>query len=406
MNKLTITQEQHTAGASSIGYDYQFYYFICVALQLKHGQTAGFEVKDDIHIQEEDGTTILYQAKHTRSTKADGSPVNLTTLDSDLWKTLNTWTAMIKADDSMLTNHSFCLVTNKSEGKNEFLEALIEFKTNNNLEKVTETLKDLKEKTKDEELRGFLTNILKLNKSKTKLFFSKLSFATNTDDIIGEVKRKIYENIRNYDLVDSVFEKLTANLLAAKYLEIKDRNKFEISFDEFNTKFGKCFLVAFENRPLPPRNIPITLPDKLDEQKFILQLLDIGELEINSPKIVEYTTQMLHLINQFTYWMDNNFILHTEMKEFEKNSIQIWKNEFNAKYRQIERKINSGAVIADLETEIKELAVELVDYLKRSDLSLLENSLGVELSNGHFYALSDTPEIGWHYDWQKKYKTT
>lgn len=405
MSNLTKTQEKHTAGASSIGYDYQFYYFICVALQLKHGQKAGFEVKDDIHIDKEDGTTILYQAKHTVSTKVDGSPENLSTLDSDLWKTLNTWAAMIKADESILSNHSFCLVTNKSEGKNNFLEALTNFKTDNDIEKVITTLTELKAKTTDEDLKGFLSNVLKLGKRKMNQFFSKLSFSTNTDDIIGEVKRKILENIRNPDLVESVFEKLTANLFAAKYLDIKDRKKFEISFDEFNAKFGKCFIVAFENRPLPPRSFPITLPDKLEEQTFIQQLLDIGELEKDSPKIIEYTTQMLQVINQFSYWTDNNFLLHTEMKDFEKNSIQIWKNEFNSKYRQVERKINAGTPIADLEEEIRGLGLELLDYLKRHDLTLLENSLGVELSNGHFYALSDTPEIGWHFDWKKKYKT-
>lgn len=405
MNKLIAKQEQHLAGASSIGFDYQFYYFVCVALQLKHGQIAGFEVKDDIHIQKNDGTTILYQSKHTTVTNPDGSSAKLTTFDRDLWKTLSTWVGMIKTQPSILSSHSFCLVTNKSAGYNQFLEALTLFKTDKDIDKIIENLNVLKSKTTDEDLKGYLTHILKLAKGKLKQFFLKLSFATGNDDIIKDIKRIIYENIRNSNLVDSVYEKLITNILEAKYLDIKNRKKFEISFDDFNKKFGNCFRVAFENRPLPKRSFTIALPDKLEEQKFIQQLLDIGELKYNSPKIIDYTTQMLQAINQFSYWIDNNFLLHTDLKEFEKNSIRIWKNEFDSKFRQIERKIESSTPMTELEEDIKKLALELFDYIKRHDLTLLENSLGLELSNGHFYSLSDSPEIGWHYDWQKKYKT-
>ena len=55
-----------------------------LALELRNGQKIGFEIKDDVHIDREDGTTIWYQAKHTI-----GTLQNLTTLDTDLWKTLS-----------------------------------------------------------------------------------------------------------------------------------------------------------------------------------------------------------------------------------------------------------------------------------------------------------------------------
>jgi hypothetical protein len=98
MNKVQTIQEQHTAGAQSIGFDYQFYYFMFLALDLKMGQKIGFEVKDDIHIDKEDETTILFQAKHSILKSSSGTIKNLTTLDSDLWKTLNNWADMIKAN--------------------------------------------------------------------------------------------------------------------------------------------------------------------------------------------------------------------------------------------------------------------------------------------------------------------
>lgn len=35
MDEVTLKQEQHTAGPQSIGFDYQFYYFLFLALELK-----------------------------------------------------------------------------------------------------------------------------------------------------------------------------------------------------------------------------------------------------------------------------------------------------------------------------------------------------------------------------------
>lgn len=35
---VTSKLEQHTAGPQSIGFDYQFYYFMLLALELKLGQ--------------------------------------------------------------------------------------------------------------------------------------------------------------------------------------------------------------------------------------------------------------------------------------------------------------------------------------------------------------------------------
>ena len=405
MDNVATIQEKHTAGAQAVAFDYQFYYFMYLALELKHGDKIGFEVKDDVHIDQKDGTTILFQAKHTVSDKKDGTPQNLTTLDVDLWKTLSTWADMIKATESILQNHCFYLVTNKGEGNNEFITALSLFKTDNDVDKMVGLLNDLKSKTQNDEIKTFINNVLSLKKKRTKSFFSKLTIATNIDDIIDRVKIKIFEVCRNKDLVDAVFDSLSSNMNMAKYLDIKDRKKFEITFDDFNNRFGKCFRVAFEHKPLPKRKYPINLPDNLEEQTFVKQLLDIGEVVSGSPQIINYTTQMLQVMNHLSDWTENNIVLPTEMDEFEREAILKWQNEFRAKYRQIERQINTGNSIEDLEADIQNLGLQLIDFLRRENLAFAGDTLGIELSNGHYYALSDRPEIGWHYDWERKYKS-
>ena len=404
MDEIAAIQEKHTAGAQAIAFDYQFYYFMCLALDLRHGDKVGFEVKDDVHIDQKDGTTTLFQAKHTISNKADKKTENLATLDVDLWKTISIWADMIKADESILQNHYFYLVTNKGEGNNEFIESLTLFNSNNDVDKLFKTLIGLKNKTQNKEVKKYINNVLSLGKKKTRLFFLRLSIETNVDNIIDKVKNKIFEHCHQKDLVDAVFESLSSNMNMAKYLDIKSRKNFEITFDDFNDRFGKCFRVAFEKKPLPTRTYPINLPDNLEEQTFVKQLLDIGETTTGSSRIIEYTTQMLQVMNHLADWTENNIVLPTEMDEFQKEAVHKWRNEFRSKYRQIERQINSGSSIADLETEIQELGLQLIDFLRRENLAIAGNTLGVELSNGHFYALSDKPEIGWHYDWEQKYK--
>ena len=53
--------DKASAEDKSIGFDYQYYYFLNELLNLKSGQTAGYEVLDDVHIERADGKNLLVQ---------------------------------------------------------------------------------------------------------------------------------------------------------------------------------------------------------------------------------------------------------------------------------------------------------------------------------------------------------
>jgi len=408
MTGTQAIQKQHTAAAQGIGFDYQFYLFMYLSLELRYGQKIGFEVKDDIHIDLPDGNTILFQAKHTVLTDSNDKPQNLTELDLDLWKTLSNWVDFIKSSgdtQKFIDSHNFILVTNKSDGNNTFIISLLQFKNDENLEVLVNSLKELLSKTENSTIKRNIKNILSLGKRKMKGFFQKLTIDTEVDDITEKVKQQILGKCNQAELVDPIFEKLSSNMQEAKYLDIKDRKQFQITFDDFSKRFGRCFRPAFQDKPLPKRELPILLPEDLESQTFIKQLLDIGEVKSGSNYIKEYTAKMLKTLNHFSYWVDENFVLPTEMDDFRKNSVEIWANEFRAKYRRIERKLETGSSLGDLESEIRDLGCDLIDSLRKLDLKISEfPSLGIEFSNGHFYALSDKLEIGWHFDWERKYQ--
>lgn len=399
-------QKKHTAGAQSLGYDYQFYYFILQALQLRCGEKVGFEVRDDVHIDRKDGKVILYQTKHSIQESKDGKIQNLTTLDVDLWKTLSNWTTFIKnGEKRFIEKHDFVLVTNKNLGKNKFIDILKQFDKDGNTDILLKELNEILNETQNQEIKGYIENITTLEKTKFSEFFSKLSIEVGVDNIINKVKEKILEKCLQEKYVEPIFEKLCSNIIEAKYLDIRGRKDFIISFEDFGKRFSKCFQIAFKNSILPKRELPIFLPDDLENQIFIKQLIDIGDIEKDSKYILEYTTEMLKTLNHFNYWIGEGLILSTEMTDFTKDSIKIWENEFRSKYRSIGRRLSKDMNMENLEEEIKDLAVELVDFLRGKDLKIAdEHFLGTEFSNGHYYALSNNLEIGWHYDWKNKYR--
>ena len=129
MNKIEELQKKSSAASKSAGYDYQFYYFVYLTLNIESEEQIAFEVKDDIHIDRSNGTTTLFQAKHGVLTK-EGKPQNLSTTDNGFWDTISRWAGFIKADDkhpAFLDSHDFVFVSNKDAKENDFVVSLLEF---------------------------------------------------------------------------------------------------------------------------------------------------------------------------------------------------------------------------------------------------------------------------------------
>ena len=125
-----------------------------------------------MHIDKEDGTTILYQAKHTIIKNAKGNPQNLTDLDTDLWKTLSNWIDFINADKSsdFLKTYTSILVTNKAESNNDFITTLNTFKADYNSDKVKLKIDELGNKTQEETPKKYFKKVTKLSKIKLEQF--------------------------------------------------------------------------------------------------------------------------------------------------------------------------------------------------------------------------------------------
>jgi hypothetical protein len=396
-NKKTHA-EKTAAADKALGFDYQYYYFLYRVLKLGLNQSVGLEVKDDVHTDLNNDCQILIQLKHTIQKNADGSAKNLTTFDSALWKTLSNWSKVIadknagrnaeKDQLSFISKTEFMLVSNKTHTASCEFFSILETPKNARSEFTT-----LKSKTQDKNIWKYIEDILSLNEAVLEAYLSKVVIELEVDEIIKRCKDAIVEHHVPDNAVDQLFSDLDSRIKQDNFIAIRAGEKIVISFDDFRLKYRKYFDNARSPELKVVRNYE-PLPLALNEQTFIKQLVDIGEIQEENDEelMAEYTRYMLMVKISLESWYQKGELTSEEIVNFNNEAKIRWKNKFRAKSRQINLKMPN------------ELALELLDEILTEKLNINSQQMETDFSNGEYYYLSDKPEIGWQQDWESKYK--
>ena len=174
MSSIKNHFDKTSAETKTIGFDYQYYFFLWKVLCLEDGQSVGLEIKDDVHTELDNNTQILYQLKHTISTQKDGKPANLTTLDKDIWKTLSNCVQVIQdaADGrskkinqlEFIHRTSFVLATNKSSSKsNKLINGIDKFQNGTiSVEEFRTCINELLKSTDSKIIKEYITRVIKI----------------------------------------------------------------------------------------------------------------------------------------------------------------------------------------------------------------------------------------------------
>ncbi|MGN7804925.1 hypothetical protein ACTJKE_19705 [Ensifer sp. 22521] len=396
--------ETTSAEDQSIGFDYQYYYFLNELLNLKSGQVVGLEVLDDVHIERPDGSYLLIQLKHTVQRNAQDLPINLTTMDSDLWKSFSNWCKVI-ADPAegrvtvpsqlaFIEKTGFLLASNKSDNdKNTMLVSIDAFKagTKTHAELVADVT-SLKAQSKDATIHGYIDDVLKLDPTVSQRFFSQLRFALGRDQIIDECKTSIAEKQIDASRIDDVFHAIDSEIRQNSYTTVKAGKKITISFEEFTRKYRRHFDKA-RSGGLLFRKFPPVLPDNLLGQTFIKQLVDIDDISDNNIEFhTKFTTRRLHFRDNLERLIQDGDITQSDIDELEEEASAMWEGKFLEAY--------SGPQATD---EVAS-ARAIVGDLRQRKLTLASQAMPIPMSNGGFYDLSDRPVIGWLSNWKDRYK--
>lgn len=391
-----------------IGFEYQFFYFLLSLLRMRIGDTVGFEVEEDVHIQN-DNQLLLCQLKHSIQKTTNNKKIkNLTTGDSDLWKTLSLWIDKIKEleNNDELDSMYFLFVSNKSDNQgNDFLTNFRSFEDSQNISNFKHYLNTYKdeleekyrskiiqkpETIKDKKI-DYLKNILSIDDERLELFFHNMGFKLGLDNIIEKIKKVLKEEkyIASDFRIDRTFESLIGLLKEDFYKKVKEKESVQYTSEEFSNISKPIFkkmrnenLIFIQELENFERNISIL------DRIFAKQLKDIG---IEDDEIYDYDYKRELVLTNLKELEQNNEISKEDMELLDKNTISNWKPIFEEIY---------------LDEEYTErMAKKIFIKCKQLNLSLLGSEVPIrDISNGQFIKMSDIPNIGWTYNWKEEYK--
>ncbi|MBF9236607.1 hypothetical protein I2I05_04285 [Hymenobacter sp. BT683] len=395
-----------------VGFDYQYYYFLLCLLNLNKDETIGLEVKDDVHIEQANGVTILAQLKHTINPQNS----NLTELDSDFWKTLYNWALLIEESAQLViptetedTKFNFChinrfvLITNKGAGpRNDFLNKLSDFRISTlTITDIRAYLENLHSKTADTTIKLYISTVLLLSDRTLSVFLFHLKIETDFDDILEKIKNELHKLFIRENKIDSLLKLLDGALRQASYETVKNHQKFIFTYDEFHRKYELYFQMGRSDELLIEEYDCII--DNPLEQHFIEQLIDIEDVyEDEIDDIIKYTSYKLTVFNNLMRWLQEGQITESQWDKFQSESVTIWDNIFKKTHRSV-RKADLTTFTTDEFSNLIKLAQSCLDEIRNMDLKIRGQQLGIQLSNGQFYHLSDLKKIGWVLYWKRKY---
>ncbi|MGJ9458510.1 ABC-three component system protein [Oceanobacillus sp. CF4.6] len=411
--------EKTAAESKSIGFDYQYYFFLYELLQIKEGQSVGYEVKDDVHIEMRDGKQTLIQLKHSINSQS-----TLSEKDGDLWKTISNWIEMITDSASnrsvpssqykFIDNTHFLLVTNKAYSKkNEFLSKISLLKENiisvDSLKEYLIKLGTPKEGKGESQVDKYIRNLYSMDDEWVEKFIKKLDFCLSKDELFELINTRLKEKNIPERRIEHVFHAVDSSLRKMIYEEVKARRKVTINFDEYYKKFTHYFdLGRIKKLPISLYRPKDPVPDSSETFTSIRQLIDSEILdkrdEDYEDELVSIFTSKMMLLNNIEQWVQDSEITVEEKMRFNDNSKKMWETihkKYHSKLKRKLRKVN----IEDLDMEeILESASQCYYDVLGLNLTIDETELDPILSNGQFYVLSDEPSIGWLIDWKERYK--
>ncbi|MDW5290914.1 hypothetical protein [Formosa sp. PL04] len=394
--------EKTGAETKSIGFEFQYYFFLWKLLTLNKGESVGLEVKDDVHTEIENDINIFYQVKHSVQKNKKGDIKNMTASDIDLWKTLYNWTKVIsdenddrkeiKSQLKFVHKSHFVMRSNKNyDSKNQIIDNIEKLQNKRiTISDFIKKINEFKENSKDDKLKSYIEEFLLLDMDVLNQYVLKISFELGEDEIFKNCKDAIETKLISKDKIDDVFSKIDSKIREDNFITIKTGNKIQINFDDFYKKYRKYFNNARSER-LQVVPLTIDLPDKLENQIFIKQLLEINDINIDEIDLMaKFTRFKLKLENNIAKWYTEGEITIEEIKHYRDEAELKWSNKFRALTNKSDFNDDSS--------------LDIINYLREENLKIDGQELGTELSNGEFYYLSDIPQIGWKKDWEKHKK--
>lgn len=399
--------EVTSADSKQAGFEYQYLYFIVRLLELMPNQEVGYEALDDIHVVSYgENKTCFVQLKHTIEKDASGGQANLTTFSDELWKTLSNWSRLIgdpaegrntvPAQKSFLKRAGFELVLNRNIDNNLVVESIS--KLRNGAMSTSELIalfQGFRDVTKDVKIGEYIKQVVGLNSSVFSLFMKNITFINTADILFGKIREGIRSKMVSEEYIDDVLSALYLQLKEDFFSKIQRGEHQVITYLEWVKKYQSIFNTS-RTTLLPMRIFEPILPEHLEQQPFVKELIEIGAIDIDADglaDIAEFTRYYLQIRLQLDGWYNEGRLTLAALQQFHEDAALCWKRIHQSCHRS-----TKGEPGRDFEN-----ALSCFDIIMKEKLSLLSTELGMLLSNGEFVNLANDELIGWRFLWKERY---
>ena len=392
-----------SADKQQLGFEFQYLYFMLRLLTMEPGEEVGYEALDDVHTVSSNGITTFIQVKHTLDSTANGDLTPLPKLSIDLWKSLSNWAKLIEdpkenrlsktSQQTFINESEFMLIVNRQIQKNPVL-LIIKDACNKKLNgtQIKKALKEISASTNDKTIKDYITDVDRLSAGILLKFFQKIrmeSVNSLEDDIRLQIKAKMIPD----SYVDDVFNSLYSQLKRDFFVNVKNRKHQVLSFEDWTKKYSAVFQ-EYRTTLLPLRKFEPTLPEHLEDQFFVKELIEIGAIDLKEDglaEIAQFTHFYLSVQLQLDSWYEAGSITLDRRDQFHKDAWLIWKRIHQQSHIQTRRDISLD----------EDNAIACFYTVMREKLRILSTELGPDLSNGEFIKLANEKKIGWKYSWGK-----
>jgi len=417
-NKLTTAEEQHTAMDKVAGFTYQFFCFLYHLLSMKPGEVVSFEKWDDATV-EKGNLVTMYQSKHTVRVGADDKAVKLTNRASDLWKAIDVWRDLTvggndnkRTQEEMLDyiyNHEFVFVSNKVIGDNKVVKLCDELRNNAEDKHIEEVLDEITNEgrlgtdTGNKDGRTQYRSVqMMIDELKSfdirEQFLKKVTFESKSQD---DIKKDCVDYLTDYvrfseEDAKKVFEDFFAEAVKDLFDRADSGKPLQYTFEEQKKRFERVFQYHREE----DLNFQIQMEGYKKEfldLVCIQQLIKVRDFAASDTvEVAKNASYFYSFKNRYAELIEQSKILEHEDEEFRADAISYWENEFKRAYKKLKDDATEDGIV--------EKAQDLLYEVRKHELKLRKKWLGLAISNGAYYYLTDECLIGWHRDWKEFFK--
>lgn len=385
----------HQATEQMLGYLYQVRYALNLLLNNDNeNHLISIERFDDVAFSEDDSPKQMIQLKH--HVRQHG---NLSDASTDIWRTLKVWIDAIVANEKLLTDANFLIITtaNAPEGS---AASLLKAKCRDEKQAYTQ-LKAVADTSENQAHRSYYSSFIKLGEDKAKKLLAKIQIideASNILDVSGNLIRII-----RYSCMPKFQDQVCERIEGWWYRKAIDAlcSDTPVYFSQQQVRSVIVSIsqeYAEDNLPIDVLDFSTPSPEELSQCDRIfyeqLKLICTSNRHIRTA-IRDY----YRAFRQRANWIRNDLLYVNELEKYEQRLVDEWEHHFAS----MEDKLNVLGPNITEQDKVKH-GQSLLSDIEVLDIKIRPKVQDAFVMRGSFHILANQLTIGWHMDFQERLK--